>query len=142
VSFDSTGRLKVSKIHELYYEESGALVNQSQRSEWAPQSSSSPPAAGNPDGKPVVFLHGGPGGGTSPDFRRYFDPKVYRIVIFDQVSAEGMSTHSVRLVTPETPQGCRLKPQSCGRRGAVARARRTRSWRRTPRGTWWPTSRG
>lgn len=40
-------------MHTLYWEESG-----------------------NPQGKPVVFLHGGPGGGTSPDFRRYFDPKV------------------------------------------------------------------
>jgi proline iminopeptidase len=42
-----TGRLKVSPIHELYWEESG-----------------------NPQGKPVVFLHGGPGGGTSPNFRQ------------------------------------------------------------------------
>lgn len=39
---------------------------------------------GNPDGKPVVFLHGGPGGGCSPDHRRYFDPERYRIVLFDQ----------------------------------------------------------
>lgn len=56
-----TGRLKVSNIHELYFEESG-----------------------NPNGKPVVFLHGGPGGGTEPKHRRYFDPKTYRIVLFDQ----------------------------------------------------------
>jgi proline iminopeptidase len=55
------GRLKVSPLHELYYEESG-----------------------NPNGKPVVFLHGGPGGGTEPKHRRYFDPAVYRIVLFDQ----------------------------------------------------------
>ncbi|MFD5599307.1 prolyl aminopeptidase [Leucobacter sp. NPDC058333] len=39
---------------------------------------------GNPDGKPVVFLHGGPGGGCSPDHRRYFDPERYRVVLFDQ----------------------------------------------------------
>lgn len=39
---------------------------------------------GNPVGKPVVFLHGGPGGGCSPDHRRYFDPAKYRIVLFDQ----------------------------------------------------------
>ncbi|MGY6656257.1 prolyl aminopeptidase [Amycolatopsis sp. TRM77291] len=39
---------------------------------------------GNPDGKPVVFLHGGPGGGCSPSHRRLFDPSVYRIVLFDQ----------------------------------------------------------
>jgi proline iminopeptidase len=56
-----TGRLKVSGAHELYYEESG-----------------------NPQGKPVVFLHGGPGGGTEPKMRRYFDPARYRIILFDQ----------------------------------------------------------
>ncbi len=39
---------------------------------------------GNPDGVPVVVLHGGPGGGCSPAMRRYFDPQVYRIVLFDQ----------------------------------------------------------
>ncbi|SFR35483.1 prolyl aminopeptidase [Litoreibacter janthinus] len=39
---------------------------------------------GNPDGVPVVVLHGGPGGGCSPAMRRYFDPSVYRIVLFDQ----------------------------------------------------------
>lgn len=41
-------------------------------------------ACGNPQGKPVVFLHGGPGGGCSKDHRRLFDPKKYRIVLFDQ----------------------------------------------------------
>ncbi len=40
--------------------------------------------SGRPDGKPVVVLHGGPGGGCSPAMRRYFDPSVYRIVLFDQ----------------------------------------------------------
>ncbi|MEU6558909.1 prolyl aminopeptidase [Nocardia nova] len=40
--------------------------------------------SGNPDGKPVVFLHGGPGGGTDPAHRRFFDPAAYRIVLFDQ----------------------------------------------------------
>ncbi|SDW79353.1 prolyl aminopeptidase [Litoreibacter albidus] len=39
---------------------------------------------GNPNGIPVVVLHGGPGGGCSPAMRRYFDPSVYRIVLFDQ----------------------------------------------------------
>lgn len=39
---------------------------------------------GNPDGKPVVFLHGGPGGGINPRQRRMFDPAAYRIVLFDQ----------------------------------------------------------
>ena len=55
------GMLPVSPLHTLYYEQSG-----------------------NPHGKPVVFLHGGPGGGTSPKCRRFFDPAVYRIVLFDQ----------------------------------------------------------
>ena len=36
--------------------------------------------------QPVVFLHGGPGGGTSPANRRFFDPEFYRIILFDQVS--------------------------------------------------------
>ncbi|MFM1722198.1 prolyl aminopeptidase [Rhodococcus sp. PAM 2766] len=40
--------------------------------------------SGNPDGKPVVFLHGGPGGGTDPAHRGFFDPAAYRIVLFDQ----------------------------------------------------------
>lgn len=40
--------------------------------------------SGNPDGIPVVVLHGGPGGGCSPAMRRYFDPKVYRVIMFDQ----------------------------------------------------------
>ncbi len=56
-----TGRLRVSGLHELYFEESG-----------------------NPAGKPVVFLHGGPGGGSEPKQRRFFDPDKYRIVLFDQ----------------------------------------------------------
>ena len=40
--------------------------------------------SGNPDGTPVVFLHGGPGGGSSPSARRFFDPYRYKIVLFDQ----------------------------------------------------------
>lgn len=40
--------------------------------------------SGRPDGKPVVVLHGGPGGGCSPAMRRYFDPSVYRVILFDQ----------------------------------------------------------
>ncbi|WP_458689345.1 prolyl aminopeptidase [Nocardia tengchongensis] len=40
--------------------------------------------SGNPDGKPAVFLHGGPGGGTAPYHRQFFDPAAYRIVLFDQ----------------------------------------------------------
>lgn len=61
-------RLRVGSVHELYVEQSG-----------------------NPDGTPVVFLHGGPGGGTDPVHRRYFDPARYRIVLFDQRGA-GRST--------------------------------------------------
>lgn len=40
--------------------------------------------SGNPEGRPVVVLHGGPGGGCSPAMRRYFDPEHYRIILFDQ----------------------------------------------------------
>ncbi|MFT4395039.1 prolyl aminopeptidase [Gordonia lacunae] len=40
--------------------------------------------SGNPEGKPAVFVHGGPGGGTAPTQRRFFDPAKYRIVLFDQ----------------------------------------------------------
>ena len=39
---------------------------------------------GNPDGKPAVFLHGGPGGGCTPEVRQLFDPARYRLVLFDQ----------------------------------------------------------
>ncbi|EEE64346.1 hypothetical protein OsJ_19186 [Oryza sativa Japonica Group] len=56
------GFLKVSGVHTIYYEQSG-----------------------NPQGHPVVFLHGGPGAGTSPGNRRFFDPEFFRIVLFDQV---------------------------------------------------------
>lgn len=63
-----TGRIKVSEIHELYWEESG-----------------------NPHGKPVVFLHGGPGSGCGVKPRTFFDPRKYRIVLFDQRGA-GLST--------------------------------------------------
>ncbi len=55
------GYLRVSDVHRIYYEESG-----------------------NPRGKPAVFLHGGPGGGTDPKMRRFFNPRKYRIVLFDQ----------------------------------------------------------
>jgi proline iminopeptidase len=56
-----TGMLDVGDGHRLYWELSG-----------------------NPDGKPVVFLHGGPGGGSSPDHRRQFNPGKYKILVFDQ----------------------------------------------------------
>ncbi len=56
-----TGFLRVSELHEIYYEVSG-----------------------RPDGKPVIVCHGGPGGGSTPSMRRYFDPEHYKIIIFDQ----------------------------------------------------------
>ena len=56
--------LKVSPLHTIYVEESG-----------------------NAFGRPVVALHGGPGGGLSPEMRRFFDPARYRIVIYDQRGA-------------------------------------------------------
>src|SRR5262245_30088530 len=59
-----TGRLRVSPLHNLYFEESG-----------------------NPKGKPVLVLHGGPGSGTDPNMRRFFNPRKYRIVLFDQRGA-------------------------------------------------------
>jgi pimeloyl-ACP methyl ester carboxylesterase len=57
---------------------------------------------GNPAGKPAVVLHGGPGSGCTPGFRRYFDPAAYRIVLFDQRGAgrslpHGLLRHAVRL---------------------------------------------
>ena len=49
---------------------------------------------GNPDGKPVVFLHGGPGGGSSPDHRRQFDPERYNILVFDQRGCGRSTPHA------------------------------------------------
>lgn len=56
--------------------------------------------SGNPAGKPVVFVHGGPGAGTSPLQRRFFDPAVYRIVLFDQRGC-GRSTPHVATKDPD-----------------------------------------
>lgn len=58
------------------YDSGMLLVGDGQRIAWE--------VSGNPDGKPVVFLHGGPGGGTAPWHRQFFDPEKYRIVVFDQ----------------------------------------------------------
>ncbi len=52
---------------------------------------------GNPGGKPVVFVHGGPGGGCDDKYRRFFDPEAYRIVLFDQRGC-GRSTPTSSLV--------------------------------------------
>jgi proline iminopeptidase len=51
-------------------------------------------ASGNPDGKPVVVLHGGPGSGTSPAFRSMFDPSVYNVVLFDQRNCGRSKPHA------------------------------------------------
>ncbi|GMQ01286.1 hypothetical protein CsSME_00047975 [Camellia sinensis var. sinensis] len=67
----SSGFLKVSDIHSIYWEQSG-----------------------NPNGHPVVFLHGGPGGGTSPSNRKFFDPDFYRIILFDQRGAGKSTPHA------------------------------------------------
>jgi proline iminopeptidase len=58
--YDS-GHITVSEVHQLYYEQ-----------------------CGNPNGKPVVFLHGGPGAGLVPEYRQFFDPEVYRVILFEQ----------------------------------------------------------
>ncbi len=49
---------------------------------------------GNPEGQPVVFLHGGPGGGCSPEDRQFFDPEHYRIILFDQRGAGRSQPHA------------------------------------------------
>jgi len=66
-----TGRLRVSDLHEIYWEESG-----------------------HPHGVPVMGLHGGPGGGSSPEMRRFFDPYRYRIILADQRGCGKSLPHS------------------------------------------------
>lgn len=51
-------------------------------------------ASGNPDGKPAVYLHGGPGGASSPNHRRVFDPEKYRIILFDQRGCGQSTPHA------------------------------------------------
>ena len=50
--------------------------------------------SGNPQGKPAVFVHGGPGGGTDPKQRRFFDPAAYRIILFDQRGCGRSTPHA------------------------------------------------
>lgn len=66
-----SGYLRVSDLHEIYWEESG-----------------------NPDGLPVIGIHGGPGGGSSPEMRRFFDPTIYRIILMDQRGCGKSTPHS------------------------------------------------
>jgi proline iminopeptidase len=49
---------------------------------------------GNPDGKPAVYLHGGPGSGCTPTSRRFFDPDAYRLVLFDQRNCGRSTPHA------------------------------------------------
>jgi proline iminopeptidase len=65
------GMLPVSSLHSIYYEQ-----------------------CGNASGKPVVFLHGGPGGGCVPEYRQFFDPAAYRIVLFDQRGSGRSTPHA------------------------------------------------
>lgn len=74
-----TGMLDLDGLHQMYFEE-----------------------CGNPNGTPVVFLHGGPGAGSAPAHRRFFDPSCYRIVIYDQRGA-GRSRPLGELTRNTTP---------------------------------------
>ena len=65
------GILKVSPMHSIYWERSG-----------------------NPSGLPVLIVHGGPGGGSSPSYRRYFDPVKFNIIQFDQRGCGRSTPHS------------------------------------------------
>ena len=65
------GRLRVSELHQIHYEESGA-----------------------PNGFPVVVLHGGPGGASNAGVRRFFDPMFYRVVSFDQRGCGRSTPHA------------------------------------------------
>ena len=68
--YDS-GQLRVDALHSVYYEQ-----------------------CGNPSGKPAIFVHGGPGGGCSPVHRRFWDPSVYRIILFDQRGCGRSTPHA------------------------------------------------
>ena len=66
-----TGLLAVSDLHQIYYEQSG-----------------------NPHGKPVIILHGGPGGGSQPVYRQFFNPLPWRIIQFDQRGCGRSTPHA------------------------------------------------
>ncbi|WP_406615325.1 prolyl aminopeptidase [Mycoplasmopsis hyopharyngis] len=69
----NSGHLKVSEIHQIYFEE-----------------------VGNPNGIPILYVHGGPGGSISESSRQFFDPQVYRVILFDQRGC-GKSTPSAEI---------------------------------------------
>lgn len=75
----AAGMLEVDSRHSLYWEQSG-----------------------NPNGTPVLFVHGGPGAGTAPAYRRFFDPRSYRIILFDQRGA-GRSLPAADITDNTTP---------------------------------------
>jgi len=66
-----SGGLRVSDVHTIFFEQ-----------------------VGNPKGKPVVFLHGGPGVGIIPAYRRFFDPKFYHVILPDQRGAGRSIPHA------------------------------------------------
>ena len=65
------GTIQVSELHQVYFEQ-----------------------VGNPQGKPIVFLHGGPGGGSDPLYRRYFNPEQWRVILFDQRGCGRSTPHA------------------------------------------------
>src|SRR5260370_19150531 len=75
-----SGMLRLDPVHSMYWEESG-----------------------DPGGIPAVFLHGGPGAGSTPKHRRFFDPGAYRIIVYDQRGA-GRSTPLGELRDNTTPR--------------------------------------
>lgn len=79
ISANRTGKLALDARHTMYWEESG-----------------------NPNGVPALLLHGGPGAGSTPQHRRFFDPNFYRIIVFDQRGA-GRSQPLGEIVDNTTP---------------------------------------
>ena len=67
----ATHRIRVSQLHEIHVEEAGTAGAQ-----------------------PAIFVHGGPGGGIEPDYRRYFDPSRYHVVLFDQRGCGASTPHA------------------------------------------------
>ena len=67
----NTGFMEADQLHKIHFEE-----------------------CGNPDGKPVLFIHGGPGGAVTPMYRRYFNPEIYRIVLVDQRACGKSTPHA------------------------------------------------